>query len=70
MGKPCIMGLQRLMKSILDQLGKPLPAVLQSLLAVLVMNVGALSASSLEDAIEKTMSEDRRSYDHWRRTNL
>lgn len=57
MGKPCIMG-RKTYESILDQLGKPLPG--RASIVISRSNFtheGAISATSLEDAIEKASAE-------------
>lgn len=57
MGKPCIMG-RKTYESILDQLGKPLPGRTSIVISrSSYSHEGALSATSLEDAIEKAKAE-------------
>ncbi|NQZ14054.1 MAG: dihydrofolate reductase [Alphaproteobacteria bacterium] len=58
MGKPCIMG-RKTYESILDQLGKPLPGRTSIVVSRSgYEHEGALSAASLEEAIEKAKSEN------------
>lgn len=57
MGKPCIMG-RKTYESILDQLGKPLPNRTSIVISRSgFTHEGAISASSLENAIEKAKAE-------------
>ncbi len=57
LGKPCIMG-RKTYESILDQLGKPLPGRTSIVISRSgYEHDGAISANSLEDAIEKAKSE-------------
>lgn len=58
MGKPCIMG-RKTYESILDQLGKPLPGRTSIVVSRSgYEHEGAVSASSLEEAINKASAED------------
>ncbi len=57
MGKPCIMG-RKTFESIIDQLGKPLPKRTSIVVSRSGFeHEGAISATSLEDAIEKAKAE-------------
>lgn len=57
MGKPCIMG-RKTYESILDQLGKPLPGRTSIVISRTgYTHEGCISASSLEEAIEKARAE-------------
>lgn len=57
LGKPCIMG-RKTYESILDQLGKPLPKRVSIVISRSGYNhEGAITATSLEDAIEKAKAE-------------